>query len=113
MNLIRALFNRRIRGFRLIEVIAAACLVALVLVVYLSKAAAGREGAAIAAIDKDISDQQRQVRVLKAELARLEQPERLEALSSRYLDLAPVSAKHETAPDSLTEVVRRSGDEPR
>ena len=110
MNLIRALFNRRIRGFRLIEVIAAACLVALVLVVYLSKAAAGREGAAI---DKDISDQQRQVRVLKAELARLEQPERLEALSSRYLDLAPVSAKHETAPDSLTEVVRRSGDEPR
>ena len=113
MNFVKALFNRRIRGFRLMEIIAGAGLVTLVLSVYLSKAAAGREGAAIASINKDISDQQRQVRALKAELASLEQPERLEALSSRYLDLAPVSAKHETAPDSLTEVVRRSGDEPR
>ena len=113
MNLLRSIFNRRIRGFRLIEILAGACLVTLVISVYLTKAAAGRESAAIASINKDISDQQRQVRVLKAELARLEQPERLEALSSRYLDLGPVAARHETPPDGLTEAVRLAGADPR
>ncbi len=113
MNLIGALFNRRIRGFRLVEILAGACLVTLVLSVYLTKAAAGRESAAIASIDKDIGDEQRRVRVLKAELAHLEQPERLEALSTQYLALAPVSARRETAPDSLTEVARHSGAEPK
>ncbi|HTK33915.1 MAG TPA: cell division protein [Caulobacteraceae bacterium] len=113
MNLFRSLFNRRVRGFRLVEVLAGACLVTLVLSVYLSKAAAGREGAAIASINKDISDEQRRVRLLKAELAHLEQPERLEALSTRYLALGPVAPKRETVPDGLTEVARQAGADPR
>jgi hypothetical protein len=113
MNFLKQLFDRRIRGFRLVEILAGACLVALVLSVYLTKAAAGRESASIASIDRDIGEQQRQVHVLRAELAHLEQPERLEALSTRYLDLAPVAAKRETAPDSLTEIARRAGAEAR
>jgi hypothetical protein len=113
MNLINLMFNRRIRGFRLVEVLAGACLATLVLSVYLTKAAAGRESAAIASINKDIGDEQRRVRVLKAELAHLEQPERLEALSTRYLALAPVAPTRETAPDSLTEVAHQTGVAPR
>jgi hypothetical protein len=113
MNLFQRLFNRRIRGFRLVEILACACLAVLVLSVYLTKAAAGREGASIASINKDIADEQRRVRLLRAELAHLEQPERLESLSTRYLALGPVPAKRETVPDGLTEVARQPGTEPR
>jgi hypothetical protein len=113
MNIFKTLFHRRVRGFRLVEVLAGACLVTLIMSVYLSKAAAGREGAAIASINKDISDEQRRVRLLKAELAHLETPERLETLSTRYLALAPVAPKREAAPDALPEVARQSGADPK
>jgi len=102
------LFNRRVRGFRLIEILAFGCLAVLVLSVYMTKADAGREASAIAAINRDIESEERQVRLLRAELAHLEQPERLEALTSRYLALAPVSPKRETVPDALPEVVRQN-----
>jgi hypothetical protein len=108
MKLISTLFNRRVRGFRVMEIIAGAFLVALVLSVYLTKAAAGREAAAIASVDRDIAEQERQVRLLKASLAQLEQPERLESLSTRYLSLAPVAPKRETAPAALAEVAHQA-----
>lgn len=109
MSFFKTLFNRRLRGFRVIEVVACGCLAVLVLGVYLTKASAGREAASIAGINAEISDEQKRVRLLKAELAHLEQPERLERLSSQYLALGPVPAKRETAPDSLTEVARHAG----
>jgi hypothetical protein len=102
-----AIFNRRIRGFRVVHVGALACLSLLILCVYLTKASAGREAAAIATINKQIADEQRQVRLLKAELAHLEQPERLEDLSNRYLALGPIPAQRETMPDGLAEVARQ------
>jgi hypothetical protein len=108
MSVLTALFNRRIRGFRLTELIAAGCLAILVLGVYLTKADAGREGATIASMNRDIAEEQRRVRLLRAEIAHLEQPDRLEALSTRYLALGPVSAKRETLPDALTEVARQT-----
>ena len=102
------LFNRRVRGFRLIEILAFACLAVLVLSVYMTKADASREASAIASINRDIAEEEERVRLLKAELAHLEQPGRIEALTTRYLALAPVSAKRETVPDALPEVVRQS-----
>ena len=113
MSVFKRMFDRKVRGFRVVELMAAACLAVLVLSVYLTKAAAGREAAAIASANQDITDEQRRLRILKAELAHLEQPERLEALSTRYLALAPVAAKHETVPDGLTEVARQAGSAPR
>lgn len=101
------LFNRRVRGFRLIEILAFGCLAVLVLSVYMTKADAGREASAIAAINRDIESEERQVRLLRAELAHLEQPERLEALTTHYLALGPISPKRETVPDALPEVVRQ------
>jgi len=109
VRLVTLLFNRRIRGFRVIEILAFACLAVLVLSVYLTKADAGREASAIASIDRDIDAEQRRVRLLRAELAHLEQPERLEDLSTRYLDLGPVSAKRETVPGALPEIAREDG----
>jgi hypothetical protein len=107
MNPLLVLFNRRVRGFRLVHLVATVILAGLVLSVYMTKADAGREAAAIAAIDRDITTEARRTRLLKAELAHLEQPERLEQLSSRYLSLQPIPAQRETMPDGLAEVARR------
>ena len=48
--MIASLFHRRVRGFRIIDLIALFCLSVLVLGVYFAKAAAGREGAEISAV---------------------------------------------------------------
>jgi len=100
------LFNRRFRGFRVVELAGGALLAALVLGVYFFKAGAGAEGAQIADTTRQIADEQRRVRLLKAELAHLEAPDRLERLSTQYLGLAPVPPKHEADPDTLGDVAR-------
>jgi cell division protein FtsL len=101
MNPIAALFERRIRGFRVVEVVTFTLLVMLVLWVYLAKAGASRERTEIAQIEQRITDEQRRVKGLRAETARLETPARLEALSQTYLKLQPVSAKQEAQPNHL------------
>ena len=101
-----ALFHRRIRGVRVIEAAGGACLVVLVLAVYFFKAGAGIEGAQIADTTRQITAEQQRVRLLRAELAHLESPERLEQLSTEYLGMAPVSPKKEAAPETLVTVVQ-------
>jgi hypothetical protein len=107
MNPLLVLFNKRVRGFRVVHLAATAVLAGLVLSVYMTKADAGREAAAITAINRDIDGEARRLRLLRAELAHLEQPERLEQLSSRYLSMEPIPAQRETVPDGLAEVARR------
>ncbi|HYE43537.1 MAG TPA: cell division protein [Caulobacteraceae bacterium] len=104
MNPVARLFDQRIRGFRVIEVAALACLVLLVFWVYLTKAQAAGERAEIARIEHQIVAEQRKLRLLKAESAHLEQPSRIEQLSEAHLGLAPVEAKRETTPDTLPEI---------
>ena len=100
-KLFSTLFQSRIRGVRVIEVGGGACLVVLVLAVYFFKAGAGAEGAQIADTTRQIAAEQQRVRLLRAELAHLESPERLEQLSTQYLGMAPVSPKKEAAPEAL------------
>ncbi len=104
MNPIARLFDRRVRGFRVIEVVALACVVMLIFWVYLTKAQAGGERARIARIDAEIAAEERKLRLLTAEAAHLEQPARIEELSEAYLGLEPVSAKREAQPDRLPEI---------
>lgn len=106
MNPVARLFDHRVRGFRIIEVAALGCLVLLVFWVYLTKAQAAGERAEIARIEHQIAAEQRKLRLLKAESAHLEQPQRIEELSETYLGLAPVEAKRETVPDTLPEIAR-------
>lgn len=106
MSPVARLFDMRVRGFRVVEVAALACLVLLILWVYLTKAQAGDERARIASIERDIAAEQQKLRMLKAESAHLEQPTRIERLSEAYLGLAPVPAKREATPQSLPEIVR-------
>ncbi|MDB5432902.1 MAG: hypothetical protein JWP35_4018 [Caulobacter sp.] len=95
------MFSRKVRGFRIVEVFGVGLLIAVVLTVYLGKTFAGKERNQIAEVEKNIAEEQDRVRLLKAEVAYLEQPARLERLSSQYLGLAPVAPKHETTLDAL------------
>lgn len=96
-----SLIDRRIRGFRLIDIVAMAILTAIVLGVYLAKTIAGRERAEIARVERQIDIERERIRLLHAEVAFLEQPERIERLSSAYLGLAPVTAKREATVDDI------------
>lgn len=107
MSILANVFNKKVRGFRVVTLAALACLSGLVLSVYLTKTSAGREATAIATINADIAQEERRLRLLRAELAHLEQPERLEQLSRRYLALEPIPAQRETLAEGLAEVARR------
>ena len=98
----------RIRGFRLVDIVAMGVLVAIVLGVYLAKTVAGRERAEIARISRQIDAERGRIRLLHAEVAFLEQPARIERLSTAYLGLKPTSAQREASADDLPRLVSQS-----
>jgi hypothetical protein len=87
-------------------------LLALILLVYLAKTIAGSESARIDSVQQQIADERNRVSLLRAEVASLEQPERLEALSSRYLGLQPVDAKHEIDAQALAQIAHADATTP-
>lgn len=99
-----SLLARRVRGFRLVDLVGFGVLVLLILGVYLAKTIAGRERAEIASAERQIGAEKARIRLLQAEVSHLEQPARIEHLSETYLGLGPVSIKHEASPDILAEV---------
>ena len=99
-NPVQRLFDWKIRGIRWIEVIGVMCVAAMVFSVYVAKAAAARESAAIGQLERQIAENTQRVRLLRAEAARLEQPGRLEALS-RGAALAPVKAERQVDENAL------------
>jgi cell division protein FtsL len=98
------LLTRRVRGFRLVDLIALGLLTALILGVYLAKTIAGRERTEIAKVERQIDMEKSRIRLLQAEVSHLEQPARIERLSEAYLGLAPVSIKREATADALPEI---------
>ncbi|WP_298158361.1 cell division protein [Brevundimonas sp.] len=100
-DLVQRLFSWKIRGIRWIEIIGVICVAAMVFSVYLAKAAAARESAAIGQLERQIAENSQRVRLLRAEAARLEQPGRLEALS-RSAALAPVKAERQVDEAALS-----------
>lgn len=105
--MISELFGRRVRGFRVVELTGLCVLLVLVLVVYLAKTFAGRERTEIARVERQIEQEQRRVRLLQAEVAYLEQPQRLERLARDYLGMAPMGARSEAQADGLIEIAAR------
>jgi hypothetical protein len=104
---IGAIFTHRVRGVRLIEVWGLGFLALLVFGVYMTKTFAGREASEISRTQSQIEQEETHIRLLKAEVAYLEQPERIERLSQIYLHLSPMQGKRETEADRLDEIVRK------
>lgn len=94
------LYAWKVRGVRWVEIIGVLLVAAMVFSVYLAKAAAARESARISDLERQISDNGRRVRLLRAEVARLEQPNRLEALS-RGAGLGPVDVHRQATTENL------------
>ncbi len=102
-----ALLNHRIRGFRTLNIVFAATLLVLAVGVNLAKTIAGRERNEIGQVEVDMAKERQRIRVLEAEVAHLEQPERLERLARGYLEMAPTTARQEASVDTLAEVAHR------
>ena len=98
------LLQSRFRGFRIIELFAFVCVVALAFGVYLAKTNAGRERAKIAVIERQIAEEERRLKLLRAEVAHLEQPERLEQLSTQHLGLQAVDGTKEALSETLPDI---------
>jgi hypothetical protein len=98
--------KQRVRGFRVIDLAALVIFLALALTVYAFKTSAGRERADISDIESQIRDETQTVKLLRARIAHLESPDRLEKLATQYAGQAPVGAKQEVTPDSLSQVAR-------
>jgi hypothetical protein len=98
--------NRRVRGFKLVDLIALSVLTVLILGVYLAKTIAGGERARIASVERQIGAEKARIRLLQAEVSHLEQPARIERLSETYLGMAPVAFKREADVAALPELAR-------
>src|SRR5262249_38350519 len=72
----------RVRGFRVVDLAALIVFLVLALTVYAFKTSAGAERRDIADVETQIRDETRDVRLLRAEVAHLESPDRLERLAT-------------------------------
>ena len=104
MTRLRQMMMRRVRGVRVVDLAAAGLLTLIVLVVYAAKTSGGAEAAKIADTNRQIAQEAQQVRLLRAQKAYLARPERLRALSERYLAMGPISPKREVTPEMLLQV---------
>jgi cell division protein FtsL len=92
---VNGLFNRRFRGFRVVNLVGLGLLITMVLGVYLAKTFASGERNQIAAVDMQIRQEKARIRLLEAEVAHLEQPRRLQSLARVGLGMQPIAAKQE------------------
>ena len=105
-------FSRRVRGFRLLDLIGLSLLVMIIVGVYLAKTMAGSERSEIAKIERQIGAEKARIRLLQAEVAHLERPGRIERLSVSYLQMEPVPANREATAEQLA-VLASSGPAPK
>ena len=97
------LFAWKVRGVRWVEIIGVALVAIMIVSVYAAKAAAARESSRIAQLEQEISANNQRVRLLRAEVARLEQPARLESLS-RQAGLSPTDVHRQAEADKLAQL---------
>ena len=86
-------FNSRLRGFRVIDLLALSVVGVLALGSYVFTTFAGAQSASIANVEAQIAQEDKRIRLLKAEIAHLEAPDRIERLSTQYLGLHPVDPR--------------------
>lgn len=102
-SLLQRLFDWKIRGVRWVEIIGVGLVAVMIVSVYAAKAAAARESSRIAQLEQEISANNQRVRLLRAEVARLEQPARLESLS-RQAGLSPTDVHRQAEADKLAQL---------
>jgi cell division protein FtsL len=99
-----AILTQRVRGVRVLDLMAGAVLLVLALGSYAFKTMAEAQGAGAADVQVQINQEQRRIRLLRAEIAHLEAPSRIEALATQYLQMAAPDAKHDITPADLPRI---------
>jgi hypothetical protein len=97
------LLNRRVRGFRVVDLAALVLFLALAFTVYAFKTSAGRQRTDIADVETQIHDESRDVRLLRAKVAALESAPNIERLAP-YANQAPVNPRQEIDPSELPRI---------
>ena len=87
MSVLR-IFGRRYRGFRIVDIIAVSAILVIAVTSYAMKTFASAEDADMSSLETHIGGEEKRIRLLKAEIARLEAPDRVERLSAAYLQMA-------------------------
>ena len=99
-----AFLTRRVRGFRVIDIAAVTLIMTIALGSYAFKTFAGVEDADANGVESQILQEQKRIRLLQAEIARLEDPRRVESLSNQYLGMASIDPSHEIPADALPRI---------
>src|SRR5260370_31884145 len=81
------IFRRRYRGFRVVDLAALAVLLVLALASYAFKTFAQGMGPDTVGVEEQIAQEDRRIHLMRAEIAHLEDPGRIERLSSQYLGM--------------------------
>jgi cell division protein FtsL len=102
--ILSGVFSRRYRGFRVVDLVALAVLLVLALASYAFKTLAQGMGADTAGVESQIAEQDKRIRLLQAEIAHLEDPGRIERLSTQYLNMQAVDPKQETTAEALPQI---------
>jgi hypothetical protein len=100
-----SVFTQRVRGFRIIDLFALAVVGVLALGSYVFTTFAAAQSARIASVESQIAQEEKRVRLLRAEIAHLEDPSRIERLSTQYLGVQPMDPAHDISPADLARVV--------
>lgn len=95
----------RIRGFRIVNLLALTVLLFIALGSYALKTLAGTQDAGGVGVEDQIVQEQKRIRMLQAEISTLGGPQRVADLSRQYLNLAPADAKHDITEDALPALV--------
>ena len=108
------MLSARIRGFRVVNVLGLALLLALAVGGYTFKAMAGAQDAKVAALDDQIAQETKRIHILKLEVARLGAGPRVEDLSRQRLGLGPTDSRRDISAEALPAVIAaaRTGDGP-
>lgn len=102
--ILSGLFNRRFRGFRVVELVALGVMLALALASYAFKTFAMNVDDDTANIETQISQEQTRIHLLRAEIAHLDDPDRIERLSTQYLGMQPVDPKQDATVAALPQI---------
>jgi hypothetical protein len=106
---VSGIVRQRVRGFRVVDIAALVICLALALTVYAFKTSAGAQRTDIADVEQQIRDETKAVQLLRAQVAHLEAPDRLERLARTNAGQAPVSAKQEVTPQALPQLAVGGG----
>lgn len=102
-------FEQRVRGVRLVELVGIVLCLAMMFGLGWIKMREDADVKRLEALKREIAAETDQVQTLRAAVAHLEQPKRIEALASVYLGMKPVDSRHEANLDSLVEISRGQG----